>query len=33
MHYKDGRIVVKDKEWGKSFDEKNIAEGMNWSIN
>lgn len=28
MHYKDGRIVVKDKEWGKSFDEKNIAEGL-----
>ncbi|PIO75789.1 hypothetical protein TELCIR_02147 [Teladorsagia circumcincta] len=26
MHCKDGKIVVKDKEWGKSYDEYNILD-------
>uniref|UniRef100_A0A7I4YK74 Kinase n=2 Tax=Haemonchus contortus TaxID=6289 RepID=A0A7I4YK74_HAECO len=28
MHCKNGKIVVKDKEWGKSFDEHNILDGL-----
>ncbi|KAK6031581.1 hypothetical protein OSTOST_02269 [Ostertagia ostertagi] len=28
MHCKDGKIVVKDKEWGKSYDEYSILDGL-----
>ncbi|VDM85227.1 unnamed protein product [Strongylus vulgaris] len=27
MHRNNGEVIVKDKEWGKSYDENNVIDG------